>query len=645
MADDETVTTGAGDASSSLIPSSSGASTPRSSNASGATTPRSSTASDAPPAPDDSVASGTALSAAEEADAAAADAADLRAEMAALQGRLARAEARASAARARLAPPDGKEAAAAPPDGKDPADGGAAAPPPRRETMLHTEVNNNGEHLPEAPPLGDKEQKRTRDEHAAHVATLVAAALAHRRRGAYKAAADARQEAMVYARNVARVNAQDLLHETVTVEWARDALGAGIVNYVGEAVGEYNDRGRRALKRGKLGDYREACQYRAAFWETVKKLAKETRDVPKDVFAAWEQFGSQELSFALFNLGRGELMNHKASRRRPGAEKGPVGADAACSTLKAALDLDPGLTGPYRARALGDLAAALDLRGAPRAAVLAARDGQVAAMSCPDEAVPAGVFDRAKRGAPPPGWTDADARVAALADAARLAGELVAPGVFLYALVRLMIDHAGGPRGRGGPRERRRPRGDGAARESGGGACRRPRGAGARRRARRGRGAPRRRRRRVAAAGSAGGRGARPRRGRGRGRRRGRGARGGAVVRGAPGQCGSGRGRGHRGGPGRAVGRQGRAEGAGGAELDQPVTTHDIRFPRRRRAFCGAPSPARSGRPRPCSRSCTASRPSRCGRTPRKRPICSRALGAPPAAPRRSTRASVATDR
>ena len=193
----------------------------------------------------------------------------------------------------------------------------------------------------------------------------------------------------------------------MTPEAARDRLSSAVVNYVGEAVGEYNDRGRRALKRGKTGDYREACQYFAAFRETIKKLGKETRDLPGAVCEAWSRFASQELAYALYTLGRGELAGHAGAERRPGCE-GPVDA---CATLKAALDLDPGLAGPHRSAALGDLAAALDGRGAPRAAVLAARDGQVAAMAAPEEVEPAGVFDRARRAAPPARWTDADARV------------------------------------------------------------------------------------------------------------------------------------------------------------------------------------------------------------------------------------------
>ena len=271
------------------------------------------------------------------------------------------------------------------------------------------------------PPLDEAEQKRSIAEHDAHLAGLAKTALAHRRKGRYKAAASSRLEALSYARNVHRARAQGLAHESVTPEVARDRLSSAVVNYVGEAVGEYNDRGRRALKRGKLGDYREACQYFAAFRETIKKLGKETRDLPGAVCEAWSRFASQELAYALYTLGRGELAGHAGAKRRPGCE-GPVDA---CATLKAALDLDPGLAGPHRSAALGDLAAALDGRGAPRAAVLAARDGQVAAMAAPEEVEPAGVFDRARRAAPPARWTDADARVAALADAARLAGELV----------------------------------------------------------------------------------------------------------------------------------------------------------------------------------------------------------------------------
>ena len=392
-----------GSASSSVVPSSSGATTPQSSTVASAQTPNN----------------------VNEAEAAAAEAAALRAEMAALQERLARAEAKERSCRAKAAV-EGVDAGPTPP--------GADADAP---TMLVTEVegfeegppdelqrmqvlNEDGE-LVDKPPLDEAEQKRPMAEHDAHLAGLAKEALAHRRKGRYKAAASSRLEALSYARNVHRARAQGLAHESVTPEAARDRLSSAVVNYVGEAVGEYNDRGRRALKRGKTGDYREACQYFAAFRETIKKLGKETRDLPGAVCEAWSRFASQELAYALYTLGRGELAGHAGAKRRPGCE-GPVDA---CATLKAALDLDPGLAGPHRSAALGDLAAALDGRGAPRAAVLAARDGQVAAMAAPEEVEPAGVFDRARRAAPPARWTDADARVAALADAARLAGELV----------------------------------------------------------------------------------------------------------------------------------------------------------------------------------------------------------------------------
>ena len=390
--------TSGGSASSSVVPSSSGATTP--------STVASAQTND------------------NEAEAAAAEAAALRAEMAALQERLARAEAKERSCRAKAAVED--------------ADAGPTPPGPDADapTMLVTEVegfeegppdelqrmqvlNEDGE-LVDKPPLDEAEQKRPMAEHDAHLAGLAKQALAHRRKGRYKAAASSRLEALSYARNVHRARAQGLAHESVTPEAARDRLSSAVVNYVGEAVGEYNDRGRRALKRGKTGDYREACQYFAAFRETIKKLGKETRDLPGAVCEAWSRFASQELAYALYTLGRGELAGHAGAKRRPGCE-GPVDA---CATLKAALDLDPGLAGPHRSAALGDLAAALDGRGAPRAAVLAARDGQVAAMAAPEEVEPAGVFDRARRAAPPARWTDADARVAALADAARLAGEL-----------------------------------------------------------------------------------------------------------------------------------------------------------------------------------------------------------------------------
>ena len=362
-----------GSASSSVVPSSSGA-TP---------TPRSSTVASAQTNDN-------------EAEAAAAEAAALRAEMAALQERLARAEAKERSCRAKAAV-EGADAGPTPP--------GADADAP---TMLVTEVegyeegppdelqrmqvlNEDGE-LVDKPPLDEAEQKRPMAEHDAHLAGLAKEALAHRRKGRYKAAASSRLEALSYARNVHRARAQGLAHESVTPEAARDRLSSAVVNYVGEAVGEYNDRGRRALKRGKTGDYREACQYFAAFRETIKKLGKETRDLPGAVCEAWSRFASQELAYALYTLGRGELAGHAGAKRRPGCE-GPVDA---CATLKAALDLDPGLAGPHRSAALGDLAAALDGRGAPRAAVLAARDGQVAAMAAPEEVEPAGVFDRAR---------------------------------------------------------------------------------------------------------------------------------------------------------------------------------------------------------------------------------------------------------
>ena len=387
-----------GSASSSVVPSSSGA-TP---------TPRSSTVASAQTNDN-------------EAEAAAAEAAALRAEMAALQERLARAEAKERSCRAKAAVADADAGPA--PDADAPTmlvtefEGYEEGPPDELQRMQV--LNEDGE-LVDKPPLDEAEQKRPMAEHDAHLAGLAKTALAHRRKGRYKAAASSRLEALSYARNVHRARAQGLAHESVTPEAARDRLSSAVVNYVGEAVGEYNDRGRRALKRGKVGDYREACQYFAAFRETIKKLGKETRDLPGAVCEAWSRFASQELAYALYTLGRGELAGHAGAKRRPGCE-GPVDA---CATLKAALDLDPGLAGPHRSAALGDLAAALDGRGAPRAAVLAARDGQVAAMAAPEEVEPAGVFDRARRAAPPARWTDADARVAALADAARLAGEL-----------------------------------------------------------------------------------------------------------------------------------------------------------------------------------------------------------------------------
>ena len=157
-------------------------------------------------------------------------------------------------------------------------------------------------------------------EHDAHLAGLAKTALAHRRKGRYKAAASSRLEALSYARNVHRARAQGLAHESVTPEAARDRLSSAVVNYVGEAVGEYNDRGRRALKRGKTGDYREARPYFAAFRETIKKLGKETRDLPGAVCEAWSRFASQELAYALYTLGRGELAGHAGAKRRPGCE-------------------------------------------------------------------------------------------------------------------------------------------------------------------------------------------------------------------------------------------------------------------------------------------------------------------------------------
>ena len=268
-----------GSASSSVVPSSSGATTPQSSTVASAQTPNN----------------------VNEAEAAAAEAAALRAEMAALQERLARAEAKERSCRAKAAV-EGADAGPTPP--------GADADAP---TMLVTEVegfeegppdelqrmqvlNEDGE-LVDKPPLDEAEQKRPMAEHDAHLAGLAKTALAHRRKGRYKAAASSRLEALSYARNVHRARAQGLAHESVTPEAARDRLSSAVVNYVGEAVGEYNDRGRRALKRGKTGDYREACQYFAAFRETIKKLGKETRDLPGAVCEAWSRFASQELAY------------------------------------------------------------------------------------------------------------------------------------------------------------------------------------------------------------------------------------------------------------------------------------------------------------------------------------------------------------
>ena len=315
-----------GSASSSVVPSSSGATTPQSSTVASAQTPNN----------------------VNEAEAAAAEAAALRAEMAALQERLARAEAKERSCRAKAAV-EGADAGPTP-DAKAPTmlvtevEGYEEGPPDELQRMQV--LNEDGE-LVDKPPLDEAEQKRPMAEHDAHLAGLAKAALAHRRKGRYKAAASSRLEALSYARNVHRARAQGLADESVTPEAARDRLSSAVVNYVGEAVGEYNDRGRRALKRGKVGDYREACQYFAAFLETIKKLGKETRDLPGAVCEAWSRFASQELAYALYTLGRGELAGHAGAKRRPGCE-GPVDA---CATLKAALDLDPGLAGPHRSAA------------------------------------------------------------------------------------------------------------------------------------------------------------------------------------------------------------------------------------------------------------------------------------------------------
>ena len=79
-------------------------------------------------------------------------------------------------------------------------------------------------------------------EHDAHLGGLAKAALAHRRKGRYKAAASSRLEALSYARNVHRARAQGLADESVTPEAARDRLSATVVNYVGECLGEFNTK-------------------------------------------------------------------------------------------------------------------------------------------------------------------------------------------------------------------------------------------------------------------------------------------------------------------------------------------------------------------------------------------------------------------
>ena len=49
---------------------------------------------------------------------------------------------------------------------------------------------------------------------------------------------------------------------------------------------------------------------------SLKKLGKETRDLPGAVCEAWSRFASQELAYALYTLGRGELAP-RAGQVRP----------------------------------------------------------------------------------------------------------------------------------------------------------------------------------------------------------------------------------------------------------------------------------------------------------------------------------------
>ena len=168
------------------------------------------------------------------------------AEMAALQERLARAEAKERSCRAKAA----VEAADAGP-----------TPDADAPTMLATEVEGYEEGLPDElqrmqvlneagelvdkPPLDEAEQKRPMAEHDAHLAGLAKAALAHRRKGRYKAAAASRLEALSYARNVHRARAQGLADESVTPEAARDRLSAGLRRWLGPAQQGHERGGAR----------------------------------------------------------------------------------------------------------------------------------------------------------------------------------------------------------------------------------------------------------------------------------------------------------------------------------------------------------------------------------------------------------------
>ena len=175
--------TSGGSASSSVVPSSSGATTPQSSTVASAQT-------------NDS-----------EAEAAAAEAAALRAEMAALQERLARAEAKERSCRAKAAVAD---ADAGPTMLATEVEGFEEGPPDELQRMRV--LNDDGE-LVDKPPLDEAERKRPMAEHDAHLAELSKKALAHRRKGRYKAAASSRLEALSYARNVHRARAQGLADE------------------------------------------------------------------------------------------------------------------------------------------------------------------------------------------------------------------------------------------------------------------------------------------------------------------------------------------------------------------------------------------------------------------------------------------------
>merc|ERR1739841_97130 len=190
-----------GSASSSVVPSSSGATTPRSTVASAQT--------------NDS------------------EAAALAAEAAALQERLARAEAKERSCRAKAAVEDAD--AGPTPDADAPTmlvtefEGYEEGPPDELQRMQV--LNEDGE-LVDKPPLDEAEQKRPMAEHDAHLAGLAKTALAHRRKGRYKAAASSRLEALSYARNVHRARAQGLAHESVTPEAAVVVLADGLADVV-----------------------------------------------------------------------------------------------------------------------------------------------------------------------------------------------------------------------------------------------------------------------------------------------------------------------------------------------------------------------------------------------------------------------------